>query len=214
MARKSPMWYFHRSSEGRGGRMKRRRLLTDAAILSIVVLIAAACGKSEGGGTSPSSGANATPSFELRIGNLMSFTGALSPYGPHIDEGAKIAADIINETLQKMGLSDKISANIVASEDDETSAKAAVEAATKLVQTDKVDVVVGPLASEATIAVAQSVTVPNQVVQITPSSTDPGITDIADDGFLWRTAPSDLLQAQYLVSVMSDAFGADATINV
>src|SRR5439155_26082810 len=116
----------------------------------------------------------------------------------HIDEGARIAVDIINETLKSMGLSDKISANVVATEDDETKSRPAVEAATKLVQTDKVNVIIGPLASESAIAVAQSVTSQNQTVQISPSSTDPGRTDIADGGHLWRTAPADLIQAPEL----------------
>jgi len=196
--------------------MKRSRLLPRIAVLGVMALVAAACqnSSSETGGGGTTGGPQSAPSFELRIGNIMSLTGDLSPYGPHIDEGARIAADIINETLKSMGLSDKISVDVVATEDDETKSRPAVEAATKLVQTDKVNVIIGPLASESAIAVAQSVTIQNQILQITPSSTDPGLTDIADGGYLWRTAPSDLLQAQYLAKVMADAFGADATINV
>ena len=60
---------------------------------------------------------------------------------------------------------------IVASEDDQTDAAPGVEAATKLVQSDGVQVIIGALASTVSLAVAESVTVPNQIVQISPAST-------------------------------------------
>ena len=81
--------------------------------------------------------AAAAPEFDLKIGNVMSFTGDLAPYGPPIDFGARIAADIINESLEAAGTSG-ISAEIVASEDDQTDSTPGVEAATKLVQSDGV----------------------------------------------------------------------------
>jgi branched-chain amino acid transport system substrate-binding protein len=61
---------------------------------------------------------------------------------------------------------------------------------------------------------AESVAIPNQVVQITPTSTAPEITDLADDGYLWRILSSDNLQGSALVDAVADAFGSDATINV
>jgi branched-chain amino acid transport system substrate-binding protein len=61
---------------------------------------------------------------------------------------------------------------------------------------------------------AQSVTIPNHVVQISPTSSAPQITDIADNGYLWRTYPSDTLQGKVLAQAVVDAFGKGATINV
>jgi ABC-type branched-subunit amino acid transport system substrate-binding protein len=157
--------------------------------------------------------APAAPAFDLKIGNIMSFTGALSPYGPPIDFGAKIAADIITESLERVGLSD-VTAEIVASEDDQTDAAPGVEAATKLVQSDGVQVIIGALASTVSLAVAESVTVPNQIVLISPASTSGLLTSVEDDGFLWRTPTPDNIQAELLVKLLGEAFGADATINV
>jgi ABC-type branched-subunit amino acid transport system substrate-binding protein len=151
-------------------------------------------------------------SFDLRVGTLVSFTGDLAPYGEAIDTGAKIAAEIANEAAQAAGIDATV--EIVASEDDQTDATAGVEGATKLVQTDSVSVIIGALASSVTIPVAESVTIPNQVIQISPASTSPAITDIADDGYLWRTAPSDAFQGVVLAQALADEFGADATINV
>ncbi|MGH2377175.1 MAG: ABC transporter substrate-binding protein [Candidatus Limnocylindria bacterium] len=152
-------------------------------------------------------------SFELRVGNLLSFTGDLAPFGPPIDRATELAVEVITEALEAKGLSDRISVSVVASEDDQTQAAAGVEAATKLAQVDQVHVIMGALASGVTIPVAESVAIPNQIVLISPASTSPAISDMADDGFVWRTAPSDALQGKVLANAVAEAFGADATIN-
>jgi len=36
-----------------------------------------------------------TPSFELRVGDVMSFTGDLSAYGPSLDAAVKLGVDVI-----------------------------------------------------------------------------------------------------------------------
>jgi branched-chain amino acid transport system substrate-binding protein len=94
----------------------------------------------------------------------------------------------------------------VASEDGQTQASASVEAATKLVKTDKANVVIGEMASTATI--------PNRIVQISPTSSAPQLTTIKDNGYLWRTYPSDALQGKVLAQAAVDAFGRGAVVNV
>jgi branched-chain amino acid transport system substrate-binding protein len=76
------------------------------------------------------------------------------------------------------------------------------------------NVIIGEMASSATIPMAQSVTIPNHVVQISPTSSAPQLTDIADNGYLWRTYPSDTLQGKVLAQAVIDAFGKGATINI
>ena len=155
----------------------------------------------------------AAPSFDLKIGNIMSLTGGLGQYGPPIDLGARIGVDIVNESLERVGLTD-VSVEIVATEDDQTKATPAVEAATKLVQADGVQVIIGPLGSDMTLAAAESVTIPNQVVLVTPSSTTALLTSLEDDGFVFRTPTPDTIQAELLAKLMAEAFGADATVNI
>ena len=151
--------------------------------------------------------------FELRIGNVLPFTGDLAAYGANLDQAVKIAVALQNESLQRLKLAG-ISSKLVASEDGQTQAAASVEAATKLVKVDKVNVVIGEMASGATIPVAQSVTIPNRVVQITPTSTAPQITSIKDNGYLWRILASDELQGRVLAQAAVGAFGKGATVNV
>jgi branched-chain amino acid transport system substrate-binding protein len=61
---------------------------------------------------------------------------------------------------------------------------------------------------------AQSVSIPNHVVQISPTSSAPQLTDIKDNGYLWRTYASDTLQGKVLAQAAVDAFGKGATVNV
>ena len=209
--------------------MRRRGLIALLALLVAALAFAAAgCGGKEAAappppaepapaepaappaetGAAAEEPAPAAPAFDLKIGNIMSFTGDLAPYGPPIDQGARIAVDIVNESLERVGLTD-VSAEIVASEDDQTDAAPGVEAATKLVQSDGVQVIIGALASTVSLAVAESVTVPNQVVQISPASTSGLLTGVEDDGFLWRTPTPDNIQAELLTKLMGEEFGAE-----
>jgi ABC-type branched-subunit amino acid transport system substrate-binding protein len=157
-------------------------------------------------------GAGEDISLVLRVGNLIPFTGDLSSFGEPIDQAARIAAQVANEAAADAGVD--ASVQIVASEDTQTDATAAVEGATKLVQTDGVHVLMGALASTNTIPVAESVTIPNEVLQISPASTSPAITDLTDDGFVWRTPPSDAKQGEVMAQAIADEIGAEATVSV
>ncbi len=135
---------------------------------------------------------------EIKIGTLFAYTGPLAEFGPHHKNGAELAA----KHLEAAGLKLKL-----VHEDSETSAIPATSAAKKLVEINKVVAIVGALASGVTIPVAESVTLPNDILQISNASTSPLITVLpADKGkdFLFRTCPSDALQG-----VISGKLAAD-----
>src|ERR671918_1308546 len=153
------------------------------------------------------------PSFELVIGPVLPLTGDLASFGPSQAEAARIAVEQIEQVLASEGLGD-VTVTLLPVEDDGGRSQAGVEAATKHVQTDEADVLLGTMASSVTIPIAESVAIPNEVVQITPTSTAPEITDLEDDGLVFRILSSDNLQGSALVDAVADAFGSDATINV
>ena len=153
-------------------------------------------------------------SFQLKIGDVLPFTGDLAAYGANLDRAVRIAVGLQNAALKKAGLSKKISVKLVGSEDGQTQAAASVEAATKLIKVNHANVIIGEMASGATIPMAQSVTIPNKVVQISPTSSAPQISDIPDNGYLWRTYPSDTLQGKVLAQAAVDAFGNGAKLNI
>ncbi|MGH3029315.1 MAG: ABC transporter substrate-binding protein [Gaiellaceae bacterium] len=192
------------------------RLLAIALVV-LASLTAGGCGgeddaADETGATETPAG-DGSPSFELVIGPILPLTGDLASFGPSQAEAARIAVEQIQEVLDAEGLAD-VTVTLLPVEDDGGRSQAGVEAATKHVQTDEADVLLGTMASSVTIPIAESVAIPNEIVQITPTSTAPEITDLEDDGLVFRILSSDNLQGSALVDAVADAFGSDATINV
>jgi branched-chain amino acid transport system substrate-binding protein len=128
----------------------------------------------------------------VKIGALVPLTGPLAEFGGNFQKGAQLALD----HLKAGGLDLEL---VVA--DSETSAVPAQAAARKLVLVDKVPVLLGAAASGVTVPVAEAVTIPNKVVQISNASTSPLISVLpADRGqdYLFRTCPSDAFQGVVL----------------
>src|SRR5712691_12303625 len=185
------------------------------ATLAVLVVATAVAATSVGSaGTRRTAEQSKNCAFTLRIGDVLPFTGDLAAYGAKLDRAVKIAVGLQNAALKKAGLAKKIKVSLVGSEDGQTQASASVEAATKLVKANHANVILGEMASSATIPMAQSVTIPNKVVQISPTSSAPQISSIADNGYLWRTYPSDTLQGKVLAQAAVDAFGKGAKLNV
>lgn len=82
--------------------------------------------------------------------------------------------------------------------DDQADAPTGVRAAEYLANEIGVPAIVGAAYSGITIAVTTEVTQPAGVMTFSPSATSIAITDLADDGLLWRASPSDVLQAEAL----------------
>jgi branched-chain amino acid transport system substrate-binding protein len=197
--------------------MRKRNALVSGVAAVVLAAIAAGCGGSSGDSspaTTSEAAASDAPSFTLEIGTVLPFTGDLSAVGPSIDRSARLAAETINAALRKDGLADKIKVKIVDSQDDQTSTQPAIEAATKEVKVDKVDVIIGTMSSQSTIAMAQAVTIPANTIVITPTSSAPQITSLKDNDTVWRILPSDLFQGKAMASAVASAYGADASINV
>jgi branched-chain amino acid transport system substrate-binding protein len=187
---------------------KWRRLRLSAVSLAVVG-IAALIGVS----TTTASAAKPRCSFTLRIGTVLPFTGGLAAYGGNMDKAVRLAIQLQNAALKKAGLAKQIKVVLVDSQDGQTQAAASVEAAKKEVG-EHVDVIIGEMASGATIPMAQSVTIPNHVVLISPTASAPEITTLKDNGYVWRAYPSDTLQGKVLAQAALQKFGKGATINV
>jgi len=124
----------------------------------------------------------------IKIGGLFALTGALSPYGPPIADAAKLAFKDINEAGGVLGKNLEFVVR-----DTGTAAAMGRDAASKLVEIDKVPAIIGALSSGVTVA-ASSIAIDGEVVQISPASTSPMVTDLEDNDYVFRTCVSDALQ--------------------
>jgi branched-chain amino acid transport system substrate-binding protein len=183
------------------------------ALAAVAVSALAAIAFTTTGSAAPSTATKRPCSFQLRIGDVLPFTGDLAAYGANLDRAVKEAVKLQNAALAKAGLTGA-SVTLVGSEDGQTQASASVEAATKLIKVDKANVIIGEMASGATIPMVQSVTIPDNVLTISPTSSAPQISDLKDRGLVFRAYPSDALQSKVLAGASLTKFGKGAKINV
>ncbi len=129
----------------------------------------------------------------LKIGMLFDYTGSLAEFGPNMETGAQLAIKQINAAGGVLGQDVEL-----IKADSGTNPQVATEAATRLINVEGVQAIVGSLSSGVTIAVAEGVAVPNKVIMISPASTSPALSDVEDDDFLFRTTLSDAAQGLVL----------------
>ena len=155
--------------------------------------------------------ADTTKPVAMKIGSAVSLSGELASIGKTNDAAARMAAKYIMESAKSAGMTADVS---VATEDTQSRAAAATEAVTKLVKADKVDVIIGPATTGETIPAFQTGCLPNGIPMLTMASS-PTVSTVDGAGkLLFRTTPSDRLQAKYLVKLAQDAFKPTSTINI
>ncbi len=86
---------------------------------------------------------------DIKIGVLITYTGGLGPIGEGMANGAKLAAQEINNK----GIIKGRNVTLII-EDTGTDPAKAAEAARKLIDIDKVKVIIGGVASSETLAIA------------------------------------------------------------
>ena len=136
------------------------------------------------------------PGPVLVVGHLTALTGPLSYFGESQSRAASLAADHLNRVGGAAG-----APVVVVDRDSEVDPSRGVEAARALLEQDSAAAILGASASGVTIAVAEQVTVPAGVLQVSGSSTAPAITTLEDDDFLFRTALSDAAQGVVLADL-------------
>ncbi|HMN99053.1 MAG TPA: ABC transporter substrate-binding protein [Miltoncostaeaceae bacterium] len=188
--------------------MKRRAIASLLAASALVVGgIAAGCGDDDDSGSGTSGGGGGDVS-EVKLGVLVPLTGQLADFGGPGSTAANLAAEQVNTAGADTGL--KVT---LVTEDTKTDPQAAQEAATKVIESDGVAAIAGPWATPELIPTVENVTVDAGIPIVTPSATGPDITNLEDDGLVFRTPPSDAIQGQVLAQVVTDALGEGKTVN-
>lgn len=190
--------------------MKWLRRLSAVAALT---LVASACGGGGGGGggqtagggdSSPQAGGQGGGDGVLKLGYVLPETGQLAFLGPPQIQAAGLAVQEINQAGGVLGK--RIPAMVSGDEGDQQSV--AVQSAQRVLN-QNVDGLIGAAASGQSLAIIDMITGAG-VVQCSGSNTSPTFTDYQDNGFYFRTAPSDAMQGP----VLADLIISDGHANV
>jgi len=162
--------------------ISRRRLFEGAAALGLAA-------------AAPAAAQSPAP---IRLGTLTPLTGAGGSYGPSMRKAMAWVAEQVNGAGGVLGRRVELF-----SEDDQTNPDAAVRAARKLIDVDKVAAIMGTWASAVTTAVAP-LCWESKTFLTTVSGSD-SITQLPHQGYLVRTQPNTHLQigklGEFLIAV-------------
>lgn len=158
---------------------------------SIAVTLALAAGLAGCGG--------AASGDEIVIGEFGSLTGTTATFGISTRNGIDMAIDEVNANGGVLGRQVRV---IV--EDDQGRPEEAQTVVTKLITSDRVVAVLGEVASSRTLAaapVAQQYGIP----MITPSSTNPAVTQVGD--YIFRVCFIDPFQGLVMAKFATESLG-------
>lgn len=178
--------------------------------LAVVVAVgvasfgAVACGGSSGGSSSSSGSSGGGSALKLKIGSVLPLTGPIAAFGPSLNKAAELAVADADRAAKAAGLN--LQASISTS--DEGSSPQDATSATRQLVSQGASCIIGGLASSDSIAMAEGVTIPGKVVQISPGSTSVLYGNLhKNGGVTFRTIPSDALQSVMLADYMAQSFG-------
>ncbi len=137
---------------------------------------------------------------DIKMGIILGFTGPIESLTPAMAASAELAFKEASDSGSLLGGK---SISVERADSTCVDSAAATSAAEGLVSGGVV-AIMGADCSGVTGAIATNVAVPNGVVMISPSATSPGLTDLKDNGYFFRTAPSDARGGQILANITKD----------
>ncbi|HMA05112.1 MAG TPA: ABC transporter substrate-binding protein [Methanomicrobiales archaeon] len=141
---------------------------------------------------------------DIKIGAVVSLTGAGSNVGKHMKQSAELAVSEINAQggVFVKAYNKKLPITLIVA-DDETKPDSAVKAVTKLASEDKVDLLVGGYSSAVTIA-TQGVVAENKIPYVVTGASSPDVTRKAgvDTSYMFHFCPTTAMYGQYTTLFM------------
>jgi branched-chain amino acid transport system substrate-binding protein len=125
-------------------------------------------------------------SGEVKVGAIISESGAVATYGRHVKNGLDLAAEQINAAGGVQGKQ-----VVLVYRDDETKPDVGERVARELIEQEGIKIIIGAVSSPVTIRVAQ-VCEEDGAVLLSPSASAPEITELGD--YIFRNYPSDIVE--------------------
>jgi branched-chain amino acid transport system substrate-binding protein len=176
----------------------RKAVVVGFTMLAAGSLALAGCSSDAAPSDDPSSEAPAPVAESdgvLRIGTILPETGTLAFLGPPEIAGVQAAIADIEATDYPFEV------ELEQRDSGDTTTDIATQSAGELVDAGA-DVVIGAASSGVSFTFIDQL-VAAGITQISPANTSPDFTDYDDDGYYFRTAPSDVLQGRVLGNLMT-----------
>ena len=148
-------------------------------IIAIVIIAGIWWGVSKKSAQTPT-----TQKKVIKIGAILPLTGDISSYGVDAKNAIELALEEINKNEKRIE---------IIYEDDQCEPSKTVTAVNKLINVDKVKIILGPFCSGSALAAAP-IAQKNKVFMLSGSATNP---KLADYDLFFRTIPSDSYQGKF-----------------
>jgi branched-chain amino acid transport system substrate-binding protein len=135
-------------------------------------------------------------SREVRVGAVVSRTGAAASYGQKVERGLELAAERANSSAGLFGRRARLIFR-----DDGTRPEEGARAALELIEHERVSVVIGAVSSAVSFAVAK-VCEERRTVMLSPTASAPGLAEAGE--FVFRIFPSDTLEGRSMADFARD----------
>lgn len=182
----SPEGIMPPQTDGPAGSGNRNRLVLVIGLAVVAVVVVAVLITVLGGSDDDT----------IVIGSVLPSTGDLAIFGADMRAAIDLAVQLANDAGGVNGKQVE-----VVHRDSQTVEQVGTDAANALINIDGAVGIIGAMSSGVTVAVAQSATIPNGVLLISPASSSPVITRLDDDDYVFRTYMSDALQGVALADL-------------
>jgi len=135
---------------------------------------------------------------DIKIGHIAPLTGDAAIWGNWESDGIELAVEEINKAGGIVGKKVR-----VIHEDDRGDPKTCVSAIQKLIEVEKIKVIIGSSLSSTTLACAP-IAEKNKVILLSPSAQSPKISEAGD--YIFRIFASSTIEGKHL-AVLADKFG-------
>jgi len=166
-----------------------RKIASVLITLTLSIALLGCPPKSESGAAAGSEGG------EILIGEYSSLSGSEATFGDSTHKGIILAVEEINAAGGVKGRKIK-----VITEDTQSKPEEAANAVTKLISQDNVVAIIGEVASSSSLAAAP-IAQTNKVPMITPSSTNPSVTEKGD--YIFRMCFIDPYQGEAMAKYLA-----------
>jgi hypothetical protein len=183
------------------GAVEHRTLLAAFTGLLLVIGIAACGGDGDDGDEIEQ------PRFDLVIGNSVPLSGDLAALGPAGEKATDVALDQISSAIRETGADQSVQ---IVHGDSGGGPEAAARVASRMVHSNDASCLVGAWSADDTLEVAQSVSIPDGVLQISPAPGDEEITALEDDELVNSLGPVST-NARVATETVADKLPPDAS---